>query len=597
MLNRTIREITKENVLLIDGAMGTYYASLENDYTNPCEKANIIKPSVIKKIHNEYINAGAKLIRTNTFSANRFDMNCSIEEVNQIITKGYNIAVNCAKKKDVIVACSIGPISEINEISELEMRKEYFRIIDVFLSLGAKTFVFETFSQVEFIDEFVNYILNKDNSIEIVGLLSIDGQGYSKKGISQKKIVDELMKIKGLTAFGFNCGIGAGHLYNNLKAIDFEDNVFAAIPNAGYPEIVYNRTLYMDNADYFAEKMIEICELGVKIVGGCCGTTPVHIKKISKKLKILSPIKITKQEITNQSNVFIEKHKNHFWDKLKKGEFVVAVEIDPPSGYDITKLMEAAHLLKAKNVDIITIADSPLGKMRLDSIMMSSKISREVGIEVMPHVCCRDKNIISIKALISAAYVEGIRNFLLVTGDPLPDTIRNEIKSVFNMNSIKLMELVKEMNEEIEGFNPFIYGGALNYNGANINKIIERVIQKKEAGTKYLLTQPIYNEEDLEKVRQIKEKADIKVLGGVLPLVSYNNARFINNEFAGISIPNEIINSFIPEMTRDEAEAVGIEISVKIARLIMDTLDGLYFMTPFNRATMIGKILKKLGKK
>lgn len=595
MVNVKIKDIIKDKVLLIDGAMGTYYASLENDYINSSEKANIINPNIIKKIHNEYIRAGAMLIRTNTFLANRFDMNCDIEEANQILTKGYEIAYNCAKKKNVLVACSIGPISENNEITELQILEEYFRIINLFMRLGGKIFIFESFSQIDYLEEIIKYINNKDKDIEIITLFSINGQGYTKNGISQKKLVEEIKNIKGLTAFGFNCGVGAGHLYNNLKSVDLNNQNFAAIPNAGYPEILYERTKYLDNADYFADKMIEMCKLGVKIIGGCCGTTPVHIKKISNKLKDFLPITITKQESNNETNIVIKKQKNNYWDKMEEGKFVVAVEIDPPSGYDTTRLMEAAHYLKGKKVDIITIADSPLGKMRLDSIMMSTKIYKEVGIEVMPHVCCRDKNILSINALISAAYVEGLRNFLFVTGDPLPVATRNEIKSVFNMNSVKLMEFAQGMNEKIEGFDSFIYGGALNYRGENIDRIIERAIQKKAAGAKFLLTQPIYNEEDLERVKLIKEKSGIKILGGVLPLVSYNNARFINNEFAGITIPNEIINIFDPQMSREEAETIGIEISVKIARLIKDNLDGLYLMTPFNRAAMIGKILKQLN--
>ncbi|PKM96414.1 MAG: bifunctional homocysteine S-methyltransferase/methylenetetrahydrofolate reductase [Firmicutes bacterium HGW-Firmicutes-1] len=594
MKNNSIKAYIEKNILLIDGAMGTYYASQENDYNHLSEKANLEKPEAITNIHNAYIGAGAKLIRTNTFSANRYDMACSVQEVNKVLQKGYDIATACALNQDVFVACSIGPITETSESSETEIMGEYYRIIDVFLNLGAKAFVFETFSQTDYIKKFVPYILDKNKDAEIIALFTINLHGYSKKGIGYKRMIEELTNLNGLTAFGFNCGVGAGHLYNLYKNIDLEKNIYAAVPNAGYPEKIYDRTLYMDNSDYFAEKIIDICKLGVKIVGGCCGTTPAHIQQISNYLETFEIEAHRKKNSIESLRIVSQKKENPFWEKLDRGEFVVAVEIDPPFGYDISKLMEAAHILKAEGVDILTIADSPLGKMRLDSLMMATKIYREVGIDVMPHVCCRDKNVIALKSVISAAYVEGIRNYLLVTGDPLPDILRNEIKSVFNMNSVKLMSLVKEMNEELTNEDVFIYGGALNPKGANLDKIIEKVLQKKEAGAKYLLTQPIYTEQDIQKLRLIKEKTGIKILGGILPLVSYKNAQFINNEFAGMNIPDVVINMFNTKMSREEAEEVGIHISVELGKAMTPVVDGLYLMTPFNRATMIGKILKRL---
>ncbi len=521
-------------------------------------------------------------------------MACTIEEVNEVLKKGFDIATACAKNKDVFVACSIGPITEVSESSDIEILQEYFRIIDVFLSLGAKTFIFETFSHTDYIQKFLSYILDKNKNVEVIALFTINSHGYSKKGIGHKRMVAELNTLEGLTAFGFNCGVGAGHLYNIYKNMDLDQKFYAAVPNAGYPEKIYDRTLYMDNADYFADKIIDICKLGVKIVGGCCGTTPTHIQRISEQLKNLEIEAYTKRSHKESRDLVFQKRENPFWDKLDKGEFVIAVEIDPPFGYDISKLMEAAHILKAEGVDILTIADSPLGKMRLDSLMMSAKIYREVGIDVMPHICCRDKNVIALKSVISAAYVEGIRNYLLVTGDPLPDILRNEIKSVFNMNSVKLMSLVKEMNEELTNDDVFIYGGALNPKGVNLEKIIEKVCRKKEAGAKYLLTQPIYTNEDIQRVKEIKERTGIKILGGILPLVSYKNARFINNEFVGMNIPDNVISRFRPEMSREVAEEIGIDISVEVGKALKGVVDGLYLMTPFNRATMIGKILNRL---
>lgn len=594
MENIKFQDLLHQGIVMMDGAMGTYYANKQNDYLNLCEKANITHPEVIKEIHLEYINAGAQVIRTNTFSANSFDLNESFEEVERLINKGYHIAVEAVEGKEVLVACSIGPISESSQLTEEEILNEYDRIIDAFLGLGAELFLFETFSHTEYIRHFVEYIKGKSDTAEILASFAVNYQGYSKKGLSIKRILEDLEQIEGLTAFGFNCSVGAGHLLNLLKAVDTEKYPIIAMPNAGYPEVNLDRTFYRDNAEYFAETIMEICSQGITVVGGCCGTTPKHIQYIAAKLKNLGAVSVRKKEVSHIGKVHNQKVRNAFHEKLTKNEFVIAVEIDPPFGYDVTKLMEAAHILKAEGVDIITIADSPLGKVRLDSLMMAAKIHREVGIDVMPHVCCRDKNSIALKALLSAAYVEGIRNYLFVTGDPIPDGSRNEAKAVFHMNSVKLMSLVKEMNSELEVSDRFIYGGALNPKLPNIERVIDKVIEKREAGAEYLLTQPIYTQQEIDNLALIKERTGIKILGGILPLVSYRNARFIDNEFAGMNIPEVIINRFKPEMNREEAEAVGIECAVEVVKAMRGLVDGLYFMTPFNRATMIAKILKQL---
>lgn len=593
MNNTTFEALLKKGIVLMDGAMGTYYANKQNDYINLCEKANMTHPQVIKAIHHEYINAGAQVIRTNTFSANSQDFKEPFEEVKKIIHTGYQLAKEATEDKEVLVACSIGPISESSELSEHEVLLEYERIIDAFLDLGAELFLFETFSHTEYVNHFINYIKSKNSKAEILVSFAVNYQGYTKKGLGIKRILEDLKQIEGITAFGFNCSVGAGHLLNLLKQVDTTYPILA-MPNAGYPEVNLDRTFYRDNATYFAETILDICKLGVKVVGGCCGTTPKHIQYIAENLKHLGPISSHKKEqplisLTANKNIH-----NKFHEKLSNNEFVIAVEIDPPFGYDVTKLMEAAHILKAVGVDILTIADSPLGKVRLDSLMMATKINREVGIDVMPHVCCRDKNTIALKALLSAAYVEGIRNYLFVTGDPIPDGSRNEAKAVFHMNSVKLMSLVKEMNSEIKEQDTFIYGGALNPKLPNMGKVIEKVHQKMEAGAQYLLTQPIYTQQEIEHLTLIKERTGIKILGGILPLVSYRNARFIDNEFAGMNIPEAIINRFKPEMSREEAESVGIECAVEVAKAMKGVVDGLYFMTPFNRASMIARILKKI---
>ena len=589
-----IKEYIKKNILLIDGAMGTYYAQKTGDNNTLSEKANINNPDIIFDIHKEYIEAGAKVIRTNTFAANQYILKYPKYMIKDVIQSGYSIAKKATKDTDVIVACSIGPIPEKKDVPHEEIMKEYYFIIDTFLELGANIFWFETFAHIEYINGFVEYIKNKNKNAEIFAQFAVNLYGFTKRGVSNKRIIDEALKIKGLTAFGFNCGIGAGHLYNLLKRVDLKESNFVAVPNAGYPDNIYDRTIYMDNAEYFADTMFNVCQLGVKIIGGCCGTTPKHIKAISDRLNNSEDIKIKPTTINKIKKYEYNITENNFYNKIRNEEFVIAVELDPPFGLDINNIMEAANELKANGVDIITIADSPLGKPRLDSLMIAAKIKREVKIEVMPHVCCRDRNLISLKSQLLTAHVEGLRNYLFVTGDPIPSEERSEIKSVFNLNGIRLMKLAKELNYEINQNDGFIYGGALNPYVQNIDKAIERVNQKIEAGAKYLLTQPIYDETGIENIIKIKEKTDIKIIAGILPLVNYRNAIFLHNEFPGMNIPIDIIDMFKPDMEREEAENVGVKIAVSIAQKMKNKVDGFYFMTPFNRSKMIVKILDRI---
>lgn len=591
-----IKEYLKQSILVTDGAMGTYYSTLIEQNDTVSELANIENKDIITRIHNEYIEAGANLIRTNTFAANTYSLECSREVLKDIIVEGYKIAVDCAKDKNVWVGASIGPIPDMSteEVvqDEDEVLEEYYFIVDTFLNEGAQLFVFETFSDTEYINLVSKYIKRKCKYAEIIAQFSVNNYGYTKKGISAKRILNEVRLIEGLTAYGFNCGIGVGHLYNVMRSLELQDENIVAIPNAGYPEIIYDRTIYRENAEYFADTMMEIKDLGVRIIGGCCGTTPKHIKYIVKKLNGNYSIPHRINISDKKEKIIKKRQKNKFYNKLKNNEFVIAVELDPPFNGDVDKIMEGANILKAVGVDIITIADSPLGRPRADSIIISNKIFKEVGIEVMPHICCRDKNIIALKSMILAAHIEGIRNTLLVTGDPIPSSERSEIKSVFNMNSIKLMNLVKELNYEID--DQMVYGGALNPNLSNVKKIIERIERKKEAGASYLLTQPVYNDQGIENLKMIKDNVDIKILGGILPLVNYKNAQFLRNEMPGIDVPDDICDRFDIEMSREQAEKIGVDISVDIANKMKNIVDGFYFMTPFNRATMIAKIIKKI---
>ena len=589
-----LKDYLKNKILITDGAMGTYYSIKTNKNTTVSELANIKDQEIIKTIHNEYIEAGAKLIRTNTFSANTVSLGCTRNELRKIITEGYKIATNCAMNKDIYVGASIGPIPEKLNLDRETILDEYYFIIDVLLDLGADIFVFETFSNTKYIKILTKYILSRNEQAEIIAEFKVNSFGYSKEGISARRLIEEARQIEGLVAYGFNCGIGVRHLYKVIRLLDIQDDNIVAIPNAGYPDKIYERTVYRDNAIYFGETIIDVKKQGAKIIGGCCGTTPNHIKEIVKSLDgDYTPSTVLHKNTTKKKRNINVVH-NKFYEKLQNNKFVIAVELDPPHNGNAQKIMECSHRLKAEGVDIITIADSPLSRPRVDSIIMANKISKEVGIDVMPHICCRDKNVIALKSVIMGAHIEDIRNFLLVTGDPIPSEERIDTSSVFNVNSIKLMELVKELNVDYDKDDRIIYGGALNPNLTYVDKIIKRIKKKQEAGAKYLLTQPVYNEKAINNLKIIKENTDIKILGGIMPIVSYRNAQFLNNEIAGIEIPEDICNMFSKDMTREEAENVGVKIAVDMAMNIKEIVDGIYLMTPFNRVEMVSKIINSI---
>lgn len=589
-----IKAYLQKNKIVSDGAFGTYFGQLYKDTNVLPELANITEKEKVQRIHREYIEAGARLIRTNTFAANTVSLNRDIQVVKQIIRSAFDNAIVVANtaKEQVFVAADIGPIPEMPFEDEGDVEDEYKEIIDTFLVEGAQIFCFETFSDDSMVATLAQYIKEKEPETFVFAQFSLNKYGYTKMGIRAQRILDGLDSCEYLDGVGFNCGIGPAHLKEIYGKLSLKGNKFyTAMPNSGYPELLQDRAVYSGNSDYFADSICKIAQNGISILGGCCGTTPDDIKKIAKSLD-------TKQVFGNsivprkEEGMIEEPKKNSFISQLEQGKKVILVELDPPYDAEDEKIMDCAHLLKASGVDMITFADSPMGKARVDSIMMGIKVKNQVGIPVMPHIACRDKNRISMRAGIMGAYLNGIENFLFVTGDPVPADSRSEISGVFDFNSIKLMQYVSEMNEEHFKQRPVSFGGAINYNRANLDMEMQRVEKKMAAGAQFFLTQPIFDEEDVNKVRKIKEKTGAKILCGLMPLISYRNASFIKNEIFGINVPDEVLECFRPDMTREEGEAAGVKVVRSVMEKLESIADGYYFMLPFNRVHLVKQILK-----
>lgn len=588
-----IQDYLKQHKLLMDGAMGTYYSGRENNQNAVSEYANLTAPDKIKQIHRSYIEAGAVIIRTNSFAANQQVLNITPLEQADILNASYEIASQAVQEsgKEVYIACDIGPIPELGGRSEEEILEEYRYQCDTFLRYKPEIILFETFSDMVYIRKLVTYIKAVAPEVFIITNFCLNKNGYTSTGISAKTLLEEIANTKEIDAGGFNCGIGSGHMYHILKKLSFPaDKYIVAAPNAGYPEQFQNRMIFMDNEAYFEENMQRITGLGVDMIGGCCGTTPSYIQKITDKINFMEEergIRINASVLEAEKE---ELRPNDFYELFASGRKVVAVELDPPYDAKDDSLLACAHKLKESGVDIITMADSPMGRSRIDSILMSIKLMRESGVAVMPHVCCRDKNMIAMRSGLLGAYANGIRNILIVTGDPIPSESRQSTTGVFDYNSLQLMNYVKEMNREHFSEEPIYYGGALNYGRGPVDKVIERMEKKIEAGAKYFLTQPIFSDDDIERIKYIKYRVNTRILCGIMPLVSYRNANFIKNEISGIHVPDWVIERYTPDMTREEAECTGAEIASEIIARLKDCADGYYFMLPFNRVSLMDKI-------
>lgn len=565
-----IRDYLKEKKLLCDGAFGTYYNELDNGIT--AERANIEDNESVFKVHKAYVESGAKLLRTNTFMANTRSLGCSKDELVKIVASAYETAKRAAADK-AYVACEFGPFPG-------SAAEDYYVAADEFLKRGGDVFVFESLSSAENVIPAAKYIKSKNAEAFIIFQFCINQHGFSEEGISAKRLMSQCAALDCIDAMGFNCGIGPGHLYNIFKGLDIEtDKFITALPNASYPSVIQDRMVFLDNVNYFSSMMEKISGYA-DIIGGCCGTNPKYIKKLSQ-LDIYKAGRITGKEKQGQKQKTSKN--NAFFNNKKVGEKIIAVELDPPRTTDMGELMETANYLKNRGVDVITFADSPSGRTRADSVLMSLKVKREVGINVMPHICCRDRNAISIGSTILGAYINDVRNFLVITGDPVPSSSREDIKSVFNFDSVRLMEYIKEMNEDGFSGDELSYGGAINYDRRNIDLEIKRAAAKQNAGAEFFLTQPVFDDDDIEKLKYIKSKLEAKVLVGIMPLVSYRNACFIKNEITGINVPDSIIKRFSPNMTKEEGRAEGVKIAKEIMAKVKDFADGYYFVIPFNR--------------
>lgn len=362
------------------------------------------------------------------------------------------------------------------------------------------------------------------------------------------------------------------------------------MPNAGYPSTENRRTVFTATPEYFAAQTARLIPLKLNAVGGCCGTTPKFIQLLNDYVQ--HPDKTPPPPAAYPVRA---RQKAPLSSRLAEdGGFILAAELDPPESADLSRLLSAARILKDSGVSVVTVSDSPLGHSRMDSVICSAKIQRETGMEALPHICCRDKNLNALRSSLLGAHCEGIRAVLAVTGDAIPESDRGLVKPVFNVDSTRLMELISKLNDDIFSDAPITIGGAFDPAPRKQAYSLSRLTKKQKNGAGFVLTQPVFSEDCLPSIDLARQQG-VKVLVGLMPLVSFRNASFMKNEVPGINIPDALVERFRPDMSREEAAAVGIEITVELARLFRPHADGFYFMTPFNRAEIIRSVIQQLS--
>ena len=589
MSRKDIRQYLEKNILLFDGAMGTYLTSKDRTYRNAPEAANLEKPELIRDIHMEYLQAGSMAITTNTFGANRQNFP---DDCDRIIERGYRLAEEAASKYNAFVFADIGPMDigaiELPEDVD-ESEHEYIRVAGRFLELGASNFIFETHSIPDGIPEAARFIKERNPDAFIIASFAVLPDGFTRDGVFASQLAQIIGECPYIDAFGMNCIQDAVHMKEMASRLELNGKILSLMPNAGYPTVLSHRVFYEGDPAFYAQSVADMANVGARILGGCCGTTPLHIKMISKLLPKAAGTEGRKAIAADETEDTVT---SHFWQKLTTGGRPIAVELDPPENASLAKFMAGATRLRDAGVDILTIADCPIARARMDSSLLACKVRRELELDVIPHMTCRDRNLNATKALLLGLYAESVRNVLLVTGDPIPTAERDEVKSVYQFNSRKLAAFVSELGRQTlpGGFHIF---GALNVNARNFDVQLKLAKEKVSKGMVGFLTQPVLTDTAVQNLKRAKEELDAYILGGLIPIISERNARFMDSEVNGISVSPEIIKQYVGK-DRAQSEELAVEITTRIAKEIKPYVDGYYIVTPFNRTSLIERILKEL---
>ncbi len=589
-------EELKDNILLADGAMGTL---LYSHGVGSCfEELNLSNPTEIEGIHEAYIKAGASVIQTNTYGANyqklsRYGLEDSVKEINEA-------AVKIAKKAAGNQAFVVGTIGGIRSFKRAtvtmdEIKHSFKEQLSALLDQGVDGILLETYYDFEELKTVLK-IARKETNKPIIANVSLHEIGVLQDGTQLADAFFELEDL-GADVIGLNCRLGPYHMIRSLEEVPIPKRAFLSVyPNASLPEYVEGRLVYETHVNYFKESALLFRDQGVRLIGGCCGTTPKHIEAIASALKGLSPIEqkvVKRRPIEFSAESFTPADEPPIHEIVKKRRSVI-VELDPPKKLGISKFIEGAKALHQAGVDSVTLADNSLASPRISNVAVGAILKQEHNIKPLIHTTCRDRNLIGLQSHLMGLHTLGLNEVLAVTGDPSKIGDFPGATSVYDLSSLDLISLIKQFNEGISYSGKslgqktnFSIAGAFNPNVRHLDKAVKRLEKKIACGADYFITQPLYNEKQIEDVYEHTKHLDAPIYIGIMPLTSARNANYIHHEIPGITLSQQVMDR-ITQADHDPFKAAqeGIAIAKSLIDVAYELFNGIYLITPFLRYEM-----------
>ncbi|HPT46592.1 MAG TPA: bifunctional homocysteine S-methyltransferase/methylenetetrahydrofolate reductase [Candidatus Rifleibacterium sp.] len=609
------REFIEHNIVVFDGAMGTRLYEKGVYINRVYDELNLSQPTLIQEVHQEYLAAGAMVLETNSFGANRFKLTPHglADKLEVINFQAAKLAREVAGEK-AWVAGSIGPLGVRLEpwgkTSVEEAEAAFTEQARGLLAGGVDIFILETFYDLNEIHQAI-IAVRKLTDKPIIASMTINEDGNALYGTSVDVFTPKL-EMWGADVIGLNCSVGPKTMFDAMEKMRALTTLsLIAQPNAGLPRVVDGRMIYLCNPEYFGEYARRFIQLGVRIVGGCCGTTPEHIKWVANaarsltaggKKEIFQSLK-TRQEDAPDIVITPLPEKSSFGQKLAAGKFIVTAELTPPKGCEAESVIQRAMQLKEAGIDAINIPDGPRASARLSPLALSLLIEQRVGIETILHYCCRDRNILGIQSDLLGAFALGLRNILAITGDPPKVGNYPQATAVFDIDSIGLVNVIHRLNHGRDlGNNPigrptgFVCGVGANPGAIDLDLEVRRFEWKVDAGAEYAITQPVFDTELLERFLERISRVRIPIFAGIWPLASLKNAEFMNNEVPGASVPENLLARLRKADTVEAQREEGIAIAREALERVRPMVDGVQVSVPLGRVESVLKVIEVLNR-
>jgi len=608
------REQLSRRVIVADGALGTMLYA-RGAFINRCfDEMNLSAPDIVRQIHQDYVKAGADLIETNTFGANRTRLSGFglAEKLRAINEAGVRLAREAAQDK-AFVAGAVGPlgirIEPLGPTSFAEARAIFREQIEALFAAGIDLLIFETFGNLNELRQAVQAAREAGgNDPVLVAQVTINDDDQLPGGADIETFTRE-MDSWPVDVLGLNCSVGPrGMLEAIERMVQYTSKPLCAMPNAGLPSVVEGRNIYLCSPEYMAQYARRMLWAGVKIVGGCCGTTPEHIKLIQSETRSLQPqqpkLNVTVEEPKVQAQALASvpiANKSKLGAKLAAGQFVAFVEILPPRGVDASREIAGARLCAEHGIDCINVPDGPRASARMSAQVTCQLIQQQAGIEAVNHFCCRDRNILGIQSELLGAHAAGIRNLICITGDPPRMGTYPDATAVFDVDSIGLVNIANNLNRGLDiGGNPIgsqttlLIGIGANPGAVNLEEELHRFQWKVDAGAEYVVTQPVFDLDLLERFLERIERFKIPVICGIWPLTSYRNADFMVNELR-VPVPEKFMERMRLADSGDKARREGVAIAQEMVARVRPLVQGVQLSAPFGRYELAVEVAQAIG--